>query len=103
MNNSSIEIASKGEVSLSERHKEPRENGTWGSDTLLNIMPHDEIEIDVSFDIEDGVSISISSFHVKNEISKRIFHSTLKIYLLDEDIKDIHSYLGFLINSSVIK
>ena len=64
-------------------------------------MPDIDFGVDVRRDENGGVFLDLSSHHMKDEESGRVFHASMEVLLTRADIKRVHDYFGFLLASGL--
>jgi hypothetical protein len=90
-----------GEVRFRERFDALSEEKSYDIVDILDVNSDDlDFGVDIRSD-EDGVFVTISGYHIEAPDSKRVFHSSIGVVLTLTDIKRLHSFLGFLIDSGL--
>lgn len=91
----SLNLSAKGKVSLSERGEKKETYGWWSSEFVD--ADSDDINLNVSMDVDDPLSIKLSAYHVSAKDGVRVFHAIVEIFPDQRDLELLHSFLGFLI------
>ncbi len=78
------------------------EDAGWSSTSLLDVA-EEKVELRVGVgeaeDKEDHVSVGLYTWHVENPDTGRVFHTNLEILLNWEEVRQLHAYLGFLLQA----
>jgi hypothetical protein len=95
-----IDLELPGIIRLARRCV-PREDGSLGTDELLDAVPHDEITLTVSSgyasEHKDELRLDLSAWHVESPAGDDAYHITLQIRLSRAEAAAIRDYLSFLL------
>lgn len=86
-----------GYASLDERGTQD-EKGYWGKTELIDRDA--DVSLDVAVDSDDDgrwLALKLSTFHIENEETKRVFHFHLKAYLNRAQAERLIGYLEYVI------
>jgi hypothetical protein len=86
-----------GKIVLTERIGKLDAIGGFSNDDLITKELNDDLNLNVTIDDEEGVTIEQSVYHIENDETKKAFHAILTSNLEWDTVRQLRDFLNMIL------